>query len=115
LSESPSVSDTTMLDPSLVDQLFSMANGEYDSAGWQKVDDVHVSDSRWTRIRWLILRDPQERLWGVRYSVGATENQDSFYPWEDSVWGVRRTSVEAFRVRSERITTTIYKKWKAER
>jgi hypothetical protein len=107
---SESASGRIFLDPALVEEAFESPVGEKTEHGWIKEAEEFKNLSRWARRHWLILRDPQEALWAVEYSLGATENQDSDLPWSNNIWTGERRLVEAFRVRSERITVVTYQR-----
>jgi hypothetical protein len=47
-------------------------------------------------------------FYGIAYSLGLTENQDSSLPWRPD-WGTRPETVTAYRVWPERVTTTVYR------
>lgn len=75
---------TRTIGPDLVeDHLIYAADGAM-AGDWCREADLHVDSRRWQEYRTLVLRHDDGTVWGLHYTRGLTEAQDSDHPWRDA-------------------------------
>lgn len=50
--------------------------------GWRLVASSETDQGRWHERYFLVITDETGDLWGLRYGIGLTENQENDMPWE---------------------------------
>lgn len=88
------------------DVLFNSVNGT-EHNGWTRVDEQHRRTSRWENHYWLVLRDSDDLLWGLPYTEGLTEVQETVWPWDEP--GDPDRPLELTRLYPHPVTTIEYR------
>jgi len=65
---------------------------------WTRVAEQEIDQSRWGTYTWLVLQHTDETLWGLQFFRGATELQESEWPWEghDDEDDIKLTRLHSF-------------------
>lgn len=95
---------TASIDPQHAADLFDSSDGETEGP-WTRKGIQHRSTSRWEEHLWLVVADEQGALWGVPYSQGLTEVQETEWPWETE----SDEPLPLVRLYAHEVTTTVYR------
>ncbi len=76
--------------------------------GWTLVGSQRRGSGRWHDNYLLVLRDTMGATWGVRYSLGLTEDQESELPWRET-WLQTNGEIRLERVYPHVVTRTVYR------
>lgn len=111
---------TRTIDPAEAEDLFCKRDGQ-DVGAWCREADLYDDKSRWLEHRTLVLRHDDDTVWGLPYSRGLTECQESEFPWRDAdgplplvqLWRieeirVRYVTEEPDRTAPDHLTDRIY-------
>lgn len=77
--------EITHIAPKVAEELYEVSDG-WAVGDWIRVADIEGDDGRWERHHTLVIQHLDGRRYGIEYSVGLTENQDSTYPWKGDGW-----------------------------
>lgn len=72
---------------------------------WTRVGEYHYDTGRWTERWWLVIADADGALWGARYEIGLTEDQENTYPW----YGDDAHPARLTRLYPHTVTQTVYR------
>jgi hypothetical protein len=101
------VSDIESIPSALAEELYEIADD--DQAGdWTRVRDDEGDSGRWERHHTLVIRHKTGQHYGIQYSVGLTESQDSTFPWKGDGWTPAPESVAVFPLYPHEVTRIEY-------
>lgn len=96
---------TKTIDPSDAQDLMWNEDGTtFDD--WTRLTDILKETRRWYESRILVLRHADGSVWGLNYSKGMTEQQESEYPWDDLAGPVPLTRLYPHEVTTIEYRTT---------
>jgi hypothetical protein len=75
------MAETKTIDPQHAADLFDSSDGEI-AGPWTRKGIQHRRTSRWEEHYWLVVADEDGATWGLPYSQGLTEIQETEWPWE---------------------------------
>jgi hypothetical protein len=102
------VSFTESIPSTVAEELYEV--GDADQAGdWTRVTDVEGDSGRWEQHHTLVIRHKDGQHYGIRYSIGLTEYQDSTFPWKGDGWNPAPESVPVFRLYPHEVTRIEYR------
>lgn len=96
--------ETAYIDPELAEELHESEDGDT-VLRWTRVTDIRGEARRWMERHTLVIKDADDRFWGLDYEVGLTEEQPNEYPWR----GTGDEPLALTRLYPHTVTTTDYR------